>query len=189
MSEFKNRIGKADKIYHCSPFLKYIAWWILKIFQVTKYITYSTIYKRERDWEIRKTQSWQNQKNICAHLKCFQFYGTPHGGLQLKCFCWTKLKNKIDGVWPLRIYSTQNPKPNYNTTFYFYVNKGLATNAAMSPLLPLHPHPFSKLIPNDDDIGWGLDKWGSRQDTPQVPGKSFFSLLFFCLLIYFYFLL
>ena len=39
----KNRESRQDIIV--SPFLKYSAWWILKVFQVTKYITYSTIYK------------------------------------------------------------------------------------------------------------------------------------------------
>ena len=65
MSEFKNGIGKADKISLFSPFLKYIAWWILKVFQVTKYITYSTIYKGERDLEIRQTMSRENAEKMC----------------------------------------------------------------------------------------------------------------------------
>ena len=64
MLEFKNRIGKVDKISLFPLFLKYSAWWILKVFQVTKYITYPTTYKK-RDLEIRQTMRRDNVEKMC----------------------------------------------------------------------------------------------------------------------------
>ena len=61
MSEFKNRIGKADQITLFPPFLKVKCLVDLRVFQVTKNITYPTHIKRGKGHKDKA----DNEKRKC----------------------------------------------------------------------------------------------------------------------------